>query len=387
MKWILSFLVLGLFASCSISCSSTPSCSPSCQLGRFCEDGRCRPFCKLNETLCADRCVNTRSNPFHCGACNNLCPGGHQCIVGQCAQVCPKGQELCAGSCADTSTSPAHCGACGNTCKLGQSCVTGKCKDQCRDGQMYCEGYCYDPKTSVLHCGKCGNACDKNSSCINSKCVKDGCGSNADCQSGEVCLQGSCLRLPTGRQEGEECTPQQSSGSGLCAPELTCFALKDDPKKGICFRRCEQDAKVCTAGRVCSSVNNYRLCLTEVDEGKECNVRKLTTCKPGLVCDESSKLCKKNPNAPPPLARCGTDALPACKDGEVCIKLNSGDTHGYCAKKCEPTQQDCAQKRFCFPVQSATINGVCLYSCTTATDCPSQWQCQQSSGQSSFCRP
>ncbi len=78
-------------------------------------------------------CVDTRTDPRHCGACGRACCPGQFCAGGMCVLGCPAGQTVCtpAGAtcptCFDTSVSPAHCGMCNNPCAAGQTCVAGRC--------------------------------------------------------------------------------------------------------------------------------------------------------------------------------------------------------------------------------------------------------------------
>lgn len=43
--------------------------------------------------------------------------------------ACSAAATLCEGSCVDTTSDPAHCGRCGNTCGPGETCVDSACFD------------------------------------------------------------------------------------------------------------------------------------------------------------------------------------------------------------------------------------------------------------------
>jgi hypothetical protein len=43
------------------------------------------------------------------------------------AITCPGGQIVCNGHCVDTTTDPSHCGGCGTMCLPGQVCISGVC--------------------------------------------------------------------------------------------------------------------------------------------------------------------------------------------------------------------------------------------------------------------
>lgn len=45
------------------------------------------PACDAPETRCADRCVDTATDPAHCGACNEACSSDQACVDRACANV------------------------------------------------------------------------------------------------------------------------------------------------------------------------------------------------------------------------------------------------------------------------------------------------------------
>jgi len=49
-----------------------------------------------------------------------------QCSSGVC--ICKTGLTSCGGTCVDTSTDPSHCGGCGTVCPSGEPCSGGTCK-------------------------------------------------------------------------------------------------------------------------------------------------------------------------------------------------------------------------------------------------------------------
>ncbi len=53
------------------------------------------------------------------------CPAGTVCQAGSC--VCDGGLVSCGGVCVDTASDPSHCGDCGTVCVSGQSCHAGVC--------------------------------------------------------------------------------------------------------------------------------------------------------------------------------------------------------------------------------------------------------------------
>src|SRR6185436_11207665 len=64
-------------------------------------------------TLCGTACVNTDTDPAHCGDCVTVCPtptmGMPTCQGGMCGASCGVATHLCGAVCADNK-SPQTCG-------------------------------------------------------------------------------------------------------------------------------------------------------------------------------------------------------------------------------------------------------------------------------------
>ncbi len=56
------------------------------------------------------------------------CPAGTTCEAGSC--VCSDGRTLCGSACVDTDTDPQHCGGCNQTCAAPGTCVGGECRTE-----------------------------------------------------------------------------------------------------------------------------------------------------------------------------------------------------------------------------------------------------------------
>lgn len=137
------------------------------------------PTCAAGEAVCSGRCVDTRTDRAHCGACNNACPAGQLCVMGRCEISCPTGQTVCGDRCVDTQTDRAHCGACGRACSLPNAiadCVAGVCVvAACSTGFGDCnrnalDGCETDLRSDRSHCGACGRACGVGSTCSAGVC-------------------------------------------------------------------------------------------------------------------------------------------------------------------------------------------------------------------------
>lgn len=115
------------------------------------------PACDLAQVRCGERCVETQSDPLHCGGCGLACADGDACIAGACVLQCEGGQMPCDGACVDTRTDERHCGGCGEVCGDGLVCVTGRCG--CPAGLTRCDGVCVDFASDAENCGGCGTSC------------------------------------------------------------------------------------------------------------------------------------------------------------------------------------------------------------------------------------
>lgn len=90
------------------SASSSSSGSASSSSGSASSSGT-PPMCGVPGTPC----------------CAGVCEGGAECRSDACSCVAPK--AACGNVCVDTKTDPAHCGACGHGC-AGGACTSGVCQ-------------------------------------------------------------------------------------------------------------------------------------------------------------------------------------------------------------------------------------------------------------------
>ena len=74
----------------------------------------------------AASCIDTTSDPQHCGSCNNACMPGSVCMNSRCVPlVCGPGLDACGNTCVDLQTDINNCGACGHSCAT--YCWGGMC--------------------------------------------------------------------------------------------------------------------------------------------------------------------------------------------------------------------------------------------------------------------
>ncbi len=230
------------------------------------------PRCEAAEVLCGAECVDTQSDPSHCGACDDACGSGEVCNMGSCALSCG-GQTPteCDGGCFDLDTSRQHCGACGNACGAGEVCVDGACTTSCPDGQIVCDGRCIDPNTDRAFCGASGD------------CAGDNAGSA--CTDGQVCDMGSCAA---------------SCSAPLTACDGGCVDTRNDPSNcGACGNACTPELD-----------NTVTICL----DG---------TCNTLLACQDGYGDCNRDITAP------GSDG---CETN----LSNSEQNCGACGNRCDP---------------------------------------------------
>lgn len=190
--------------------------------------------CLAPREVCGSQCVDTNSDPRHCGECNNRCPSGGFCSMGSCETSCASPLMACGESCVDLSTSPEHCGDCDNPCASDEMCESGGCV--CAEGLADCGGNCVDRMSSSLHCGRCDNPCDPGEACVMGMCQStaesnctDGMDNDmdgdADCDDSDclgaerdcTCPMGMIGDMPT-----EVCEAGGWSTCGPCGPAPDC---------------------------------------------------------------------------------------------------------------------------------------------------------------------
>ncbi len=174
-----------------LACGDCPAktCSHFSECG---ENSSLFPCCFDEQGIGA--CVDSHSDPNHCGQCNNACPTDQICCQGFCCSpeaCCPQVENVsgiaCLNSCA---ASGGHCadenGSLVCMCPDGASVPTNQvCGDQCTDGS-----HCPD-----LYACVAGNCCL--AECPVGACgfISNGCGASLDCSA--TCPQVACCGLCT----------------------------------------------------------------------------------------------------------------------------------------------------------------------------------------------
>ncbi|MCS6914897.1 MAG: hypothetical protein NZ890_16885 [Myxococcota bacterium] len=148
------------------------------------------------------------------------------------ADPCPQGQTECNGSCVQTASNPDHCGGCGIACSELQVCSLGQCADNCAGGLALCGRQCVDVASDTMNCGGCGRRCAEGAVCEQGRCMggMPACGDrlaievggtlDLDLQVVEVSgtLTKNGAAVPAGRNRGTLAFVSRRGGQVLMAP-------------------------------------------------------------------------------------------------------------------------------------------------------------------------
>jgi len=139
-----------------------------CGDGELCEGGSCT--CPSGR-MCDMRCVDTETDPNHCGGCGVTCADGQRCAAAGC---CTPTTETCNGNDDDCDGLIDEGRASDIGCATGETCSAGTCS--CDE---MCGGSCVDVRSNPAHCGSCDNACPTDLDCVGALCCESA-GSRVD---------------------------------------------------------------------------------------------------------------------------------------------------------------------------------------------------------------
>ncbi len=211
--------------------------------------------------VCGGRCVDTASDPAHCGGCGRPCGGATPaCLGGSCS--CPTAGRCGGGECVDAASDTDHCGSCDRRCGAAELCVAGLCV--CRPGTKPCGGECLDLRADFANCGACGKPSGGGQACVGGACV-----------SGSACASGL--------------TSCPSSSGVVCVDTETSNA-----HCGECGRRCDA-TKACVAGD-CREYVAAPFC--KACPCPSCSADRSTCCPP--VISGSNAFCVEAKGCPTP---------------------------------------------------------------------------------------
>lgn len=83
--------------------------------------------CAAGLDRCGGRCVNSLSDPAHCGGCGLSCPADKLCQAGACVSSCTQPYSACGAACVVLYQDDQNCGACGKACSGSQHCDNASC--------------------------------------------------------------------------------------------------------------------------------------------------------------------------------------------------------------------------------------------------------------------
>ncbi len=145
---------------CGIVCTAESNATPACTLG-VCR-AQCDPGFGDCNGMPEDGCEAALDTAERCGSCTNACRTSATttsvCEAGMCVVTCAAGfPDVCtvAGvdTCVNTLTDPAHCGGCGIPCAAGQTCDNGMCP------------FVWAGVRTFSSCGQTGNTGPTNDQC------------------------------------------------------------------------------------------------------------------------------------------------------------------------------------------------------------------------------
>jgi hypothetical protein len=281
--------------------------------------------CRPGLAFCGGVCVDTTSNPAHCGSCGHACAATEVCNEGACVTSCG-GLTPCGGACVNTATDPANCGSCGNACPDGLNadgvCEMSRCVLACREGWQDRDGV-----------PGCETACATTPAEESCNGVDDDCDGATD--EGFPCAAGwattctaSCGTSGTGTCT-LACTPPPASA--CTPPPESCNARDDDcdtlcDDGFVCCQGVRESGAACGAGghleRTCGGVCAWSE-WTCVGEGvcipgttRPCGTCGTETCRADGYWGDCTGGGVCTPGATQPCGACGTQTCsPSCTWG------------------------------------------------------------------------
>ena len=210
---------------CGAACVDTSSdpthcgdCATRCAPGEACTEGDCTLACPAAQTACDGVCASTATDRLNCGDCGLACAAGEVCSASACAVECAADLATCAevdgtAYCANTDVDRTNCGACGRTCSAVEFCIDGDCTSTCPSALRACGGACRDVETDRAHCGDCGIACAASEVCVAGECA-------TSCATDQTACDGACTNTDFDPSHCGSCDvacAAPADGSAVCA--------------------------------------------------------------------------------------------------------------------------------------------------------------------------
>jgi hypothetical protein len=336
--------------------------------GQVCSAGTCTLVCGPGFTNCGGACVETASNPAHCGRCDNACAtppnATRTCTGGTCGFTCTAGFADCNMNSADgcevnTQTATAHCGGCGRVCAPANatpSCSAGVCGyTVCNPGFADCDGNrtngCeVDLNSNPSHCGRCNNACapaNATPACTMGACGYSSCNAGfGDCDGNRAngCETNTQTTVAHCGGCGRACSanngmPSCSGGTCTIMCDFTGTPSVDPP--GFSYRTrwgdCDGDARSNGCETNLLTVSSCHAC------GRMCSFANATA-----VCNNHSAIQCSIASCNPGFANCNGAQADGCEVNTTNDDANCGACGRRCLRSvcrqsaCRPTNDACS---------------------------------------------
>src|SRR5262249_47942683 len=142
-----------------------------------------------------------------------------------CHSRCASGRTRCGTSCLDTTSDPLHCGGCDHACQTGETCSGSHCQPSADCHSVPCTGLTYCDLTT----GQCLPGCMRDEQCTGPHQHCDEAARNCACVAGyHAC--GECASDLSLATCGTSCTPCPAApahGSATC-DGTSCDFVCDD---------------------------------------------------------------------------------------------------------------------------------------------------------------
>ncbi len=219
------------------------------------------------------------------------------------------------------------------------------------------------------------------------------CTSSVECDTGEICLDGTC-RTAQSCTLDSECEIGMYCRNGYCSPTSTCATVDDcapgfDCLNGYCYPSSNPNgcrtSMDCEIGQICNTVTGQCVNnipgdqdLPETDGDESIHCTSTTDCPDGSYCDFSTSTCKPwNPDGD----TTETDDTP---DGDTTETDNApdGDTDGDVeipmGNLCEPcgNDTDCNANMQDWCMEDLTGETYCARFCDENAPCPEGFRCR-----------
>jgi hypothetical protein len=155
----------GVCVNAHTSTTDCGTCGNSCAVGASCVADNCQ--CPDGQVPCGGVCQSIGTTA-RCSGCDDVCPQGASCTGSGCS--CPgSAPDVCNGRCVNSATDPEHCGGCGGFCDvgIGMACQGGECRCPSQAPNL-CGAACKNFQTDEDACGDCVTQCS--GMCVNGEC-------------------------------------------------------------------------------------------------------------------------------------------------------------------------------------------------------------------------